>query len=101
VTNNLIIPGKFDFIFETNLGYESEDQVGAFYEKNRSEKSRASVPLRAVLSSYQSKYGNFILFFDALRFCLYSYMCTYINPRSGRMFQKQSVAPTLIQHHYS
>jgi hypothetical protein len=28
-----------------NLGYESGDQVGAFDEKNRSKKSRASVPL--------------------------------------------------------
>jgi hypothetical protein len=36
----------FDFIFETNLGYESGDRVGAFDEKNRSQKSRASVPLR-------------------------------------------------------
>ena len=25
--------GEFDFIFETNLGYESGDQVGAFDEK--------------------------------------------------------------------
>ncbi len=34
-------------MFETNLGYESGDQVGAFDEKkNRSKKSRASVPLK-------------------------------------------------------
>ncbi len=38
--------GEFDFIFETNLGYESGDWVGAFDEKNRSQKSRASVPLK-------------------------------------------------------
>jgi hypothetical protein len=25
--------GEFDFIFETNLGYESGDRVGAFDEK--------------------------------------------------------------------
>jgi hypothetical protein len=39
--------GEFDFIFETNLGYETGDPVGAFDEKNRSQKSRASVPLIA------------------------------------------------------
>jgi hypothetical protein len=37
---------EFNFIFETNLGYESGDQVGAFDEKKLKEKSRASVPLR-------------------------------------------------------
>jgi hypothetical protein len=38
--------GEFDFIFEANLGYESGDEVSAFDEKkNRSKKSRASVPL--------------------------------------------------------
>ncbi len=35
----------FDFIFEMNLGYESGDEVAAFDKKNRSQKSRASVPL--------------------------------------------------------
>ncbi len=44
-------------MFETNLGYESEYQVGAFDEKNRSQKSCASVPLiglRATLKRIQS-----------------------------------------------
>jgi hypothetical protein len=30
--------GKFDFIFKTNLGSESGDQVGAFYEKKQKQK---------------------------------------------------------------
>ncbi len=30
--------GEFDFIFETNLGYESGDRVGAFYEKKQKSK---------------------------------------------------------------
>jgi hypothetical protein len=38
--------GEFEFIFENHLGYKSEDQERAFYEKiNTSRKSRASVPL--------------------------------------------------------
>ncbi len=38
--------GEFNFIFEMNLGYESGEQVVALGEKNRSHKSRTSVPLR-------------------------------------------------------
>jgi hypothetical protein len=42
---------EFDFIFKTNVGYESGDQVGAFDEKkNRTKKSRASVPLTVILA---------------------------------------------------
>ncbi len=37
--------GEFDFIFKTQLGHESGDQVGAFDQKNRSKKSHSSVPL--------------------------------------------------------
>jgi hypothetical protein len=48
VPNNLNL-GEFDFIFEMNLGYESGDQVAAFGEKTRSQKSRASVPLRSTM----------------------------------------------------
>ncbi len=38
-----------------NLGYESGDQVAAFDEKNRSKKSRASVPLSEVLGINYAK----------------------------------------------
>jgi hypothetical protein len=37
--------GKFDFVFETNLGYELGDKVGAFDEKKQKLTSRSSVPL--------------------------------------------------------
>jgi hypothetical protein len=37
---------KFNFIFETNLGYESGDQMGVVDEQNRSKKSRASLLLK-------------------------------------------------------
>jgi hypothetical protein len=37
--------GEFEFIFQNNLGLESEDQEIAFDEKNECRKSRARVPL--------------------------------------------------------
>ncbi len=37
--------GEFDFIFETNLGYESGDRVGAFDEKKTEVKNLMQVYL--------------------------------------------------------
>ncbi len=37
--------GEFDFIFKTNLGYESGDQVGAFDEKKPEVKNLVQVYL--------------------------------------------------------
>jgi hypothetical protein len=55
--------GEFDLIFETNLGFESGNRVGDFDEKNRSKKSRASVPLTGhhKQSKSCSAVGGFIL----------------------------------------
>jgi hypothetical protein len=39
--------GKFEFIFETVLDYESRDQMGSFEAKKRSRKSHAWEPLRS------------------------------------------------------
>ncbi len=51
--------GKFDFIFETVLGYVSGDQMGSFEAKNRSQKSHASAPLSLFLSPpLQPKFGK-------------------------------------------
>jgi hypothetical protein len=38
--------GEFEFIFETNQGYESGLQEGAFGEKKRSPRSLASLLLK-------------------------------------------------------
>jgi hypothetical protein len=38
--------GKFKFIFETILDYESGDQMGTFDTKKRHRKSHAWAPLR-------------------------------------------------------
>jgi hypothetical protein len=37
--------GKFEFIFETILDYESRDQMGSFDAKKRHQKSHAWAPL--------------------------------------------------------
>jgi hypothetical protein len=49
--------GKFEFIFETVLGYVSGDQMGYFERKKRSRKSHAWAPLSADLN--QGILGDF------------------------------------------
>ncbi len=44
--------GEFEFIFKSILGLKSGDQRLTFYEKNRSPKSRASVPLNGCLDTW-------------------------------------------------
>ncbi len=39
---------EFEFIFETDLGYVSGDQMGSFEAKKRSRTSHAWAPLRAL-----------------------------------------------------
>jgi hypothetical protein len=57
--------GKFEFIFETVLGYVSGDQMGYFEFKKLSRKSHAWAPLRVIGGGggsprLQAKQGAFV-----------------------------------------
>ncbi len=51
--------GEFDFIFETNLGYESGDRVGAFDEK----KPKSKISCKCTFKKRLKKHSNFLFCF--------------------------------------